>query len=163
PHARRRRHRDGGRQDHLGADREARGSVGCLPAQVRPRLHGAAGRPAHDGQHPALGRLIFRKEGPPSRAGMFASEFEGLKALRAAGVSVPEPYSCGETFIEMRKLRLGARADWPAMARMLAKLHKTVGTRFGWGNDNWIGLSPQKNGWSDDWPAFFLDYRLKPQ
>src|SRR5258706_13153029 len=94
---------------------------------------------------------------------MFASEFEGLIALRAAGVSAPEPYSCGEDFIEMEKLRLGGRADWRALARMLANLHRNVGKRFGWKKDNWIGLSPQKNGWSEDWPAFFLECRLKPQ
>jgi protein-ribulosamine 3-kinase len=94
---------------------------------------------------------------------MFAAEFEGLRALRAAGVNAPEPYRCGEDFIEMEKLRLGARPDWPALARMLAKLHENTSPRFGWGSDNWIGLSAQKNAWSDDWPGFFLSFRLEPQ
>ena len=94
---------------------------------------------------------------------MFAAEFEGLQALRAAGVRVPEPYRCGDAFIEMEELQLGARADWPALARMLADLHRHPHDRFGWGSDNWIGLSPQKNAWSDDWPEFFWKYRLLPQ
>lgn len=94
---------------------------------------------------------------------MFASEFEGLKALRAAGVSAPEPYACGETFIEMEKLRLGARPDWPALARMLADLHRHENDRFGWGSDNWIGLAPQRNAWSNDWAGFFWNFRLTPQ
>ncbi|MEW6690396.1 MAG: fructosamine kinase family protein [Pseudomonadota bacterium] len=135
-----------------------------MPPQVRPRLHGAAGRAPHHGQHPALGRLkraVFRKEGPASSA--FASEFEGLQALRAAGVNAPEPYACGETFIEMQRLRLGARPDWPALARMIAKLHRNTGERFGWASDNWIGLAPQKNAWSNDWPSFFWEFRLLPQ
>ena len=83
--------------------------------------------------------------------------------MRAAGVNAPEPYSCGDTFIEMQELRLGGHADWPALARMLAKLHRTRGPRFGWGSDNWIGLSPQKNAWSHDWLGFFWQFRLTPQ
>jgi fructosamine-3-kinase len=78
-------------------------------------------------------------------------------------VHAPEPCRCGDTFIEMEALALGARADWPAMARMLAGLHRHTNDRFGWATDNWIGLSPQKNAWSDDWPAFFLEFRLSPQ
>ena len=98
---------------------------------------------------------------------MYASQFEGLNALRAAGVRAPEPLAHGlrgsEAFIEMERLELGGRADWPALARMLARLHRNTGDRFGWGTDNWIGLSPQKNGWSDDWIAFYRDFRLIPQ
>ena len=94
---------------------------------------------------------------------MFAAEFEGLNALRAAGINAPEPYAHGDAFIEMERLQLGGRADWVAFARMLAKLHRATGARFGWDRDNWIGLAPQKNAWSDDWPRFFLDYRLAPQ
>jgi fructosamine-3-kinase len=63
----------------------------------------------------------------------------------------------------MERLELGGAADWPALARMLARLHRKTNDRFGWGSDNWIGLSPQKNSWSDDWPGFFWGFRLKPQ
>jgi fructosamine-3-kinase len=63
----------------------------------------------------------------------------------------------------MEHLPLGGRADWPAMGRMLATLHRHTGERFGWERDNWIGLAPQKNGWSDDWIGFFRDCRLAPQ
>ena len=94
---------------------------------------------------------------------MFASEFEGLNALRAAGATAPEPYACSDSSIEMEKLQLGGRADWPAMARMLAGLHRHTNDRFGWATGNWIGLSPQKNAWSKDWPGFFLACRLEPQ
>jgi fructosamine-3-kinase len=67
---------------------------------------------------------------------MYAAESAGLKALRAAGVRTPEPYCCGDAFIN---------------------------DRFGWESDNWIGLSPQKNAWDDDWPGFFWEFRLAPQ
>jgi fructosamine-3-kinase len=107
----------------------------------------------------------FRKQG--GNPAMYAAEFEGLQALRAAGVRAPEPHRVnaahGDAFIEMEQLDLGGRADWLAMARMLAQLHQTTGPRFGWATDNWIGLSAQQNGWSDDWIGFFRDRRLKPQ
>ncbi len=98
---------------------------------------------------------------------MYAAEAEGLAALRAAGVRAPEPYAHGvrgaDAYLEMERLDLGAAADWPAMARMLATLHRSAAQRFGWGSDNWIGLSPQKNAWSGEWIAFYRDFRLIPQ
>ena len=46
---------------------------------------------------------------------------------------------------------------------MVAGVHRCTGPRFGWERDNWIGLAPQRNGWSADWPAFFEEKRLAPQ
>src|SRR5260221_881540 len=101
------------------------------------------------------------------RAGLYSAEAEGLRALRAAGVRAPEPLDHGVrgamAFIEMERLELGGRADWPAMGRMLAALHRHTGDRFGWQTDNWIGLSPQQNGWRADWSEFFVEKRLEPQ
>jgi len=98
---------------------------------------------------------------------MYAAEAEGLLALRAAGVRAPEPFDHGlrggTAFIEMERLELGAKPDWPAMGTMLAQLHRRTSDRFGWARDNWIGLAPQKNAFGEDWLAFFRDYRLRPQ
>lgn len=98
---------------------------------------------------------------------MFAAEAEGLRALRAAGVRAPEPFEHGlrdgQAFIEMQRLELGRPADWPALARMLAQLHRHTAKSFGWETDNWIGLAPQRNGWQADWTSFFLEKRLMPQ
>ena len=111
--------------------------------------------------------MKFFKRGAPGFAPMYAAEAEGLAALRAAGVRAPEPHAHGvrggEAFIEMERLELGAPADWPALARMLAGLHRNVGRQFGWANDNWIGLSPQRNRWSGDWGEFWRTARLEPQ
>jgi fructosamine-3-kinase len=49
------------------------------------------------------------------------------------------------------------------MGRMLAALHRNTSERFGWASDNWIGLSPQANGWSEDWIGFWRERRLLPQ
>jgi protein-ribulosamine 3-kinase len=82
-------------------------------------------------------------------------------------VRVPQPFAHGlrdgEAFIEMEPLALGGPPDWPALGRMLAALHRHTGERYGWEHDNWIGLSPQPNGWRDDWVAFYRDCRLTPQ
>ncbi|MDX1376174.1 MAG: fructosamine kinase family protein [Burkholderiales bacterium] len=98
---------------------------------------------------------------------MFRAEAEGLAALRAAAVAVPRVRFAGErggeALIEMERLDLGARADWPALAGMLARLHRHTAARYGWENDNWIGLAPQLNGWRADWPDFWFERRLAPQ
>ena len=46
---------------------------------------------------------------------------------------------------------------------MLAALHRQTGARFGWHRNNSIGLSPQRNDWSDDWVEFWRERRLRPQ
>jgi protein-ribulosamine 3-kinase len=45
----------------------------------------------------------------------------------------------------------------------LAAQHRLPQARFGWGRDNFIGASPQVNGWSDDWLEFWRAQRLHPQ
>lgn len=103
------------------------------------------------------------------RAPMYRAEAEGLAALAAAGAPVPRVIAVGErsgeAFIEMQRLNLAGRANWPALARALAALHRTSNTppRFGWAADNWIGLAPQANGWCDDWSTFWFEKRLAPQ
>jgi fructosamine-3-kinase len=88
---------------------------------------------------------------------------EGLEALRRAGARVPQVISLQGPTLILEHLRLGARADWASLARMLAKVHATTSDRFGWATDNWIGLAPQQNGWSEDWASFFFETRLGPQ
>jgi fructosamine-3-kinase len=46
---------------------------------------------------------------------------------------------------------------------MLAHAHRKPGPRFGWTRDNYIGLTPQKNDWCDDWAEFWRERRLRPQ
>jgi fructosamine-3-kinase len=78
-------------------------------------------------------------------------------------VRVPGILDHGPDFILLEQLELRRDGDWAALARMLAKLHRTTGPRFGWHRDNWIGRSPQVNAWHDDWADFFVECRLRPQ
>jgi protein-ribulosamine 3-kinase len=113
--------------------------------------------------------VSFVKRGPATHAPMYHAEAEGLAALAAAGARVPRVIAVGEgsaeAFIEMQRLDLAGRPDWPGLAQDLAALHRRSNTppRFGWAADNWIGLAPQANGWCDDWSKFWFEKRLAPQ
>ena len=113
--------------------------------------------------------MNFVKRGPATHAPMYHAEAEGLAALAAAGARVPRVIAVGErsaeAFIEMQRLDLAGRPDWPALAEALAALHRRSNTppQFGWAADNWIGLAPQANGWCDDWSRFWFEKRLAPQ
>ena len=108
----------------------------------------------------------FLKDGVLARADAFAAEADGLKALRPH-VRVPEVLDhgikSGRAYILIEFLQLQRTGDWAALGHMLAALHRQTGTRFGWHRDNYIGLSPQHNGWCDDWMEFWVARRMEPQ
>jgi len=112
----------------------------------------------------------FVKTAPVSALPMFEAEADGLRELKKAGaVRVPEIIGCGiaddKSFLAIERLAL-QRPD-AAIARrfgeQLAALHRHTEERFGWFRDNTIGLTPQINTWTEDWPAFFREHRLEYQ
>jgi protein-ribulosamine 3-kinase len=103
----------------------------------------------------------FLKEGA-GRADAFAAEADGLEALRPH-VRAPKVLDYGKTYIRLEFLDLRRSGNWSELARMLAHLHRQTGPRFGWHRDNYIGLSPQQNGWCDDWAEFWRERRIRPQ
>lgn len=112
----------------------------------------------------------FVKTGGVEDLPRFAAEANGLAALRATkAVRVPQVYSCGITDgraqleIEFLDLRSLDRASGALLGRQLAEMHRHVGERFGFAEDNFIGDSPQANTWRDQWPRFFAELRLRPQ
>ncbi len=105
----------------------------------------------------------FLKQGT---ADAFAAEADGLEALRPH-IRVPQVLDRGvrdgKAFILLEHLDLRHGGDYAALGRMLAGLHRQTGPRFGWSRDNYIGLSPQQNGWCDDWGEFWREKRIRPQ
>jgi fructosamine-3-kinase len=97
----------------------------------------------------------------------FAAEADGLGALRAAGMRAPEPFSHGvaggHAYLVMEYLGLSGKRDFATFGRTLAAAHRKAGSRFGWHRDNYIGSTPQANGWCDDWSEFWLERRMRPQ
>jgi fructosamine-3-kinase len=115
-------------------------------------------------------RKYFAKLGDAGRGPMLDAEVAGLRALAHAGaLRVPRTIARGaheEThWIVLEWLDL-APLDAASGARLgeaLAAQHRVPQEHFGWAKDNWIGSSPQVNGWSDDWLAFWREKRLHAQ
>lgn len=88
-------------------------------------------------------------------------EVDGLEALRVAAAPVPEVLGADGHTLVLRYV--DGPPDWRAMGHAVARLHHdTAGDRFGWHRDNLLGRAVQPGGWSDDWPTFFADHRLRP-
>ena len=87
-------------------------------------------------------------------------EAEGLAALAAAGVPVPDVhgYAGGTLVLELVR----GEPDWAGLGSAVAGMHAVVGGRFGWHRDNRAGRFVQHNEWSGHWPTFFVERRLLP-
>lgn len=113
------------------------------------------------------GARRFLKVNHASFEDAFAAEADGLAALREAGLRAPEPLAHGvaggEAYLMLEYLELQGRGDFAALGTMLAAAHRRTAERFGWRRDNSIGATPQANAWHDDWSAFWLERRLRPQ
>ena len=136
----------------LGIENAAPASGGCIHQCYRVRTGGAA---------------RFLKLNDARFADAFAAEADGLEALRAAGVAAPAPLSHGvsgnHAYLLLEFLELRAGGDFAALGRMLAGAHRKAGPRFGWQRANYIGTTPQANGWCDSWARFWLEQRMRPQ
>ncbi|MEP4548177.1 MAG: fructosamine kinase family protein [Saccharospirillum sp.] len=96
-------------------------------------------------------------------------EAGGLELLREAvtlaGVNelkVPEVFSVSEGQLQMTEVDASPPSDtlFRALGKGLALIHRLPQSHVGFHRDNYIGLNPQKNGESDNWGDFFLEYRL---
>lgn len=129
------------------------------------------------------GRL-FAKTNRADRLPLLAAEAEGLLALSQVAppaLVIPSPLAWGVAgeqavlvlpWLELARSDRGAGA-WAACGADLARLHRSSrhapprqgqhAGGFGWGQDNFIGTSPQRNGWRESWGSFFAECRLRPQ
>lgn len=111
----------------------------------------------------------FVKFNRPELLDMFEAEAQGLKTLAQGPLRVPKPLCWGVTqgraWLVLEYLPMGpGRAGSSAQAgRQLAELHRLRAESFGYARDNYIGATPQANGWLSDWPEFFCKRRLEPQ
>jgi fructosamine-3-kinase len=113
---------------------------------------------------------LFIKTGPLSTAEMFAAEADGLSELsRSGAVYVPEVIAEGQceamVFLALEWLALepvDAQVEH-SFGEQLAELHRTTAEQFGWHRDNTIGLTAQRNTWTDNWVDFYREHRLSFQ
>lgn len=116
----------------------------------------------------ADGRSYFVKQSRSLPPAMFPAEARGLEALASdRGPRVPrvEAYSAreGGGYIVLEWIEQGERGPGFAdgFGRALAALHRERRVeRFGFDGDNYIGSTPQPNGWMDSWHDFFRERRI---
>jgi fructosamine-3-kinase len=99
----------------------------------------------------------------------FRQETYGLRLLKKAkAVSVPEVYGdfvFGNRVILIMEWIQGSIAanTEERLGKNLALLHQCYGRAFGLDHNNYIGIYPQFNGWSQSWVDFYRDKRLRVQ
>jgi len=118
--------------------------------------------------------VYLLKWNPDPLPGMFAAEARGLQLLAETGtVHVPAVYAFSEPQDGLPAMILLEWLEGPpniqSMARLgekLAELHRSgrsPNAAYGLDRDNYLGSTPQVNGWETDWPRFFARCRLVPQ
>jgi fructosamine-3-kinase len=118
----------------------------------------------------ARGGSVFVKVAAAADAPMLAAEAEGLAALAAAGaIRVPSVLDRGLAgehaylALEWLELRAPDAESEAALGAALAALHRHTAPRFGYPSDNFLGRTPQPNGWCEDPVEFLARRRLGPQ
>ncbi len=116
------------------------------------------------------GRIYFLKSNASKLHGLFACEAEGLNALRSArALRVPEPVAHQDdsrnapAFLVLEYVHAGKQGPrfQERLGNGLAMLHRgTHAPRFGFLEDNYLGATPQMNGWLEDWVEFWRVRRL---
>ncbi len=115
----------------------------------------------------------FLKWGSEAVADTFAAEARGLAALRSAqqALVIPEVIAVAAArsdcpgFLVLEWVEPGqpGKRFWENFGEGLAQLHRSVGSRYGFDQDNFIGRLPQDNRWEEDWITFFWQHRILPQ
>ena len=129
----------------------------------------------------ADGRSVFAKTNRAAAMPMFEAELGGLQQLARhapAALVIPAPLAWGiagdRAVLLLSWLQLadspGAAAGegWFQCGKCLAHLHSSSAKAapdqgYGAAADNFIGSTPQPNGWRSDWGVFFAECRLAPQ
>ena len=120
------------------------------------------------------GRAIFVKlSGKALPPEMLAKEARGLYEIKKSGtVSVPQVLCVHEKFLVLEWVEPTRMPKnfWMEFGRALARLHRFYGPSFGFYEDNFIGLTPQKNtpplsydSKKNNWCEFYFENRLLEQ
>lgn len=115
---------------------------------------------------------IFCKHNSSRYADSLLKEAQGLQLLsdtlqqtQNTLLSVPRVHSVNEIELQIDQIDNQA-ASHNQMAQLgagLAQLHAVKQAYYGYENDNYIGLNPQKNRCMEDWGEFFFEDRLSYQ
>ncbi|MCB1044488.1 MAG: fructosamine kinase family protein [Acidobacteria bacterium] len=112
----------------------------------------------------------FVKISDATHAAMLETEAQALNVIRSTRtIRTPEVLALDRfdnlvylvlEWLDLAPLQASSGAE---LGRCLAEFHQVPVAQFGWDRDNFIGLTPQLNGWYSSWPEFFWEKRLTPQ
>jgi fructosamine-3-kinase len=112
----------------------------------------------------ADGTRMVAKTLPGAAPGLFQTEADGLAELAGTGyVATPRVLAVTGRLLLLEALadRYDGKRSWEAFADDLAALHcGTVGDRFGWHHDGYLGRLRQVNTWTASGHEFFAQHRL---
>lgn len=108
------------------------------------------------------GRVVFVKRHANAPPGMFAAEAAGLDWLREGPARVPRVLEVAADHLVLEWLELAGRPDPARLGRELAALHALGAPGFGHERGNYLATLPQDNTAEPDWPAFYVERRLRP-
>jgi protein-ribulosamine 3-kinase len=111
------------------------------------------------------GQRYFIKLNSADKSPMFSAEAIALANIASTGtVRVPRPVARGiagtQSFLALEYLELVSTGDARRLGAQIAAMHRVVGAHYGFPSDNFIGSTPQPNGWKDDWVTFWHGNRL---
>jgi fructosamine-3-kinase len=113
--------------------------------------------------------LTFVKKNQSRHADQLLSEAHGLEALRrtaaGSGIDVPTVIHVDRDTLTLPLIPTDrcTAGHWRKLGQGLAAMHAQPQSRFGFDQDNYIGLNPQPNAFNDSWGEFFLIQRLEFQ
>lgn len=119
--------------------------------------------------HTDAGDYMLKRNNKNAYPNMFASEAEGLTAIKnTKTISVPSVILLDEfeddSFLVLEwieSIRPTADAS-QVLGRQLAAMHKCTAIEFGFDTNNYMGSIPQSNSKQDTWVGFFITERLQP-
>ena len=111
------------------------------------------------------GARYFLKLNDAQHHPMFITEAAGLEAIALTNTTrVPRPIAHGsagrESYLVLEHLELSSHGDAKLLGEQLAALHRCSAKQFGFAQDNFIGTTPQPNGWKGSWIDFWREQRL---
>ena len=113
---------------------------------------------------------VFEKFNNTENDDALIVEAKGLRILQAAlqennDLHVPKIVSSEPECIVMDEIEsiMPRKEQFETLARGLATLHAKRYDDYGFAEDNYIGLNPQKNKLTKKWGSFFIEYRLAYQ
>jgi len=142
------------------------------PRDTTEKMRWISSLPGGDINHAALigdgVTSYFLKYHRHASTDMFAAEARALNEIaKHKCIRVPKPILYGRdgqtAWLVMEYLELTASGPATQLGEQLAAMHTVTNDRYGWAADNFIGTTPQRNGFNSNWTEFWRDCRLQPQ